>query len=75
MLFRSRRFPSSHKKDYSKRFATDCFADFFREKSLLSDVGFDDLPEYKTERATWDELKRQSSYFIVDLEKYKNNNK
>ncbi len=72
--FKLQKYYISHKKDYSKRFATDCFADFFREKSLLSDVGFDDLPEYKTERATWDELKRQSSYFVKDLEKYKDNN-
>lgn len=58
----------SRKKTYSKRFATDCFADFFREKALTAPVGLDDLDEYETERATWEELKQQTSYFVRDLE-------
>lgn len=64
----------SRKKDYSKRFATDCFADFFREKALTAPVGLDDMDEYETERATWDELKKQGSYFIRDLEGLKEKN-
>lgn len=63
----------SRKKDYSKRFATDCFADFFREKALTAPVGLNDIDEYKTERATWEELKKQSSYFIRDLAGMKEN--
>ena len=32
-----------------------------------SPVGINDLPEYETEKATFDELKEQKSYFIEDL--------
>lgn len=56
-----------HKKIYSKRFSTDCFSDFFTKKNLRSPVGIDDLAEYETEKATFDELKQQNSYFIHDL--------
>lgn len=55
------------KKIYSKRFSTDCFSDFFTEKALRSPVGIDDLQEYATEKATFDELREQNSYFINDL--------
>ena len=55
------------KKIYSKRFSTDCFSDFFSVKSLRSPIGIDDLQEYETEKATFDELKEQKSYFIEDL--------
>lgn len=55
------------KKIYSKRFSTDCFSDFFTEKALRSPVGIDDLAEYATEKATFDELQAQNSYFINDL--------
>ena len=55
------------KKIYSKRFSTDCFSDFFTEKALRSPVGIDDLREYSTEKATFDELQEQNSYFVNDL--------
>ena len=55
------------KKIYSKRFSTDCFSDFFTEKSLRSPIGINDLETYETEKATFDELKKQNSYFINDL--------
>lgn len=55
------------KKIYSKRFSTDCFSDFFTEKALRSKVGIDDLREYTTEKATFDELQAQNSYFVNDL--------
>lgn len=55
------------KKIYSKRFSTDCFSDFFTKKSLRSSIGINDLEEYATEKATFDELKSQNSYFINDL--------
>ena len=57
----------SVKKIYSKRFSTDCFSDFFTEKALRSKVGIDDLREYATEKATFDELQAQNSYFVNDL--------
>ena len=56
-----------HKKVYSKRFSTDAFSDFFTVKALRSPVGLDDMPEYKTERATFEELNQQNSYFVNDL--------
>ena len=55
------------KKIYSKRFSTDCFSDFFLQKSLRSHYGIDDLPEYSSDRATFAELKSQNSYFVNDL--------
>lgn len=55
------------KKIYSNRFSTDCFSDFFVEKALRSPVGLDDLREYESEKATFEELKAQNSYFINDL--------
>lgn len=55
------------KKIYAKRFSTDCFSDFFAEKSLRSKIGLNDLPEYGTEKATFTELQQQNSYFIQDL--------
>ena len=57
----------SNKKVYSKRFSTDAFSDFFTVKALRSPVGLDDMPEYKTERATFEELNQQNSYFVNDL--------
>ena len=55
------------KKIYSKRFSTDCFSDYFATKNLSSKIGIDDLEEYQTEKATFDELKQQHSYFVNDL--------
>ena len=55
------------KKIYAKRFSTDCFSDFFTEKALRSPVGIDDLREYATEKATFDELQLQKSYFVRDM--------
>ena len=57
----------ANKKIYSKRFSTDCFSDFFTQKALRSPVGLDDLPEYRTEKATFAEMELQNSYFINDL--------
>lgn len=57
----------SSKKIYSRRFSTDCFSGFFTEKVLRSTVGIGDLDEFKTEKATFDEMKRQNSYFFNDL--------
>lgn len=61
------------KKIYSKRFATDCFSEFYTEKTLRSAFGINDIREYVTERATFEELKQQNSYFINDLIKTEEN--
>ena len=55
------------KKIYARRFSTDCFSDFFTTKALRSSIGINDLEEYKTEKATFEELQQQNSYFISDL--------
>ena len=57
----------ANKKIYSKRFSTDCFSDFFTQKALRSPVGLDDLPEYRTEKATFDEMDKQHSYFFNEV--------
>ncbi len=57
-----------NKKVYSKRFSTDCFSDFFTQKALRSPVGINDMQEYVTEKATLDEMDKQQSYFINDLQ-------
>ncbi len=60
------------KKIYSNRFATDAYSAYFREKALKSDVGLNDLPCYKTIKASFNELSMQNSHFIKQLEKIKN---
>jgi membrane protein len=65
--FDGRRYYLASKKIYSKRFSTDCFSDFFTQKALRSPVGIDDLPEYRTEKATFAEMDLQNSYFFNDL--------
>ena len=59
----------SHKKIYSNRFSTDCYADLFAAASLRASVGLDDYPQYETTRATWDEMELQNSYFVRDMAK------
>lgn len=55
------------KKIYSRRFATDCYSDFYAQKALDSLVGLEELPEYKSVKATVDEFLKQNSYFMADL--------
>jgi hypothetical protein len=54
-------------KTYRKRFITDCFGDYFNELAKGSVVGLKDYIEYKTEKASVEELKLQNSYFINSL--------
>lgn len=61
----------SLKKSYSDRFSTDAFSDFFNVKALKSRLGLDDLEEYKTTKATFEEMDLQNSYFFNDLNKIK----
>ncbi len=55
------------KKDYSDRFATDCFSDFFQVKALRSVVGLDDIAEYESRKASFEEMIMQNSYFSNGL--------
>lgn len=56
-----------NKKIYSRRFSTDCYSDFFMEKTLRSEVGLNDLIEFKTEKATLEELIQENAYFMNDI--------
>ena len=64
-----------NKRIYADRFSTDCFSEFFTTKALRSRVGYDDLEEYKTSKATFEELQMQNSYFIADLMNKQENDK
>lgn len=55
------------KKVYSKRFSTDCFSDFFNIKALKSKYGLNDLQEFKNEKASFEEMIKENSYFFNDL--------
>lgn len=63
------------KKIYSKRFSTDCFSDYFNEKALRSQIGLDDLDEFASEKATFEEMKKENSYFFNDLTKLRDKDK
>lgn len=63
----STKYYLSFKKIYSKRFATDCFSDYFAQKSIKSDVGIEDLEEFETERATLSDMRKYNSRFINEL--------
>ncbi len=54
-------------KIYRERFSTDCFSDYFNDLAEKSGVGLRDYLEYKTVKASVDELKSQNSYFIRGL--------
>ena len=56
-------------KIYARRFATDCFSDYFNDMAKKSGAGLGDYREYVTEKATVEELKEQNSYFINALYK------
>ena len=59
------------KKIYSKRFSTDCFSDIFKERALRTSIGINDLEEFRTEKATFEEMMKENSYFFNDLKNIK----
>lgn len=73
--FKESKYYLMNKKIYSKRFSTDCFSEFFNEKSLRSSIGINDLQEFEKEKANFDEMLSENSYFFNDLIKIKNNEK
>lgn len=74
-VMQDKKYYLMHKKIYSKRFATDCFSEYYTEKTLRSKIGINAMREYETERATFEELKTQNSYFITDLVKTEENDR
>ncbi len=65
--FGTSKYYISHKKVYSDRFATDAFHDYFMQKSIKSQYGLNDLPEFEDLCANIDELASENSYFINEL--------
>jgi hypothetical protein len=63
----------STKKIYSNRFSTDAYYDIFAKDLKSVRIGIDDLPEYKTHKATEQELKSQNSYFVADIMQFGGN--
>lgn len=64
-----RRWYKMPKKIYANRYSTDCLAGIFERRAEENDVGIDDLPEYVSGRATWEELQVQHSFFQSDMER------
>lgn len=62
-----RKYYLMNAKIYRRRFATDCFSDYFNDMARRTNVGLADYLEYATERATVEELQAQNSYFINGL--------
>ena len=54
-------------KAYRRRFSTDCFSGIFTEKALKAQEGIGDMREFETEKATFEEMSVQNSYFFNDL--------
>ncbi len=52
------------KKVHSGVFASDAMGGFFDEKKSISKYGINDIPTYKTVRASLSELERQNSYNV-----------
>ena len=71
-LFGKDKYYISYKKIYSRRFATDAFNDYFMMKSINSLIGLNDIPEFKSENATLEELSSENSYFINRLIEIRN---
>ncbi|MGN0807228.1 MAG: hypothetical protein ACI4MN_02110 [Candidatus Coproplasma sp.] len=61
-----------YKKIYPKRFSSDCYSGFFYVKALRSSIGINDLLEFQSEKATFDEMARENSYFFNDLNNLRN---
>ena len=62
-----RKYYLMNRKIYSNRFSTDCFSDYFNDLASRTNVGLNDYMEYRTEKASVDELRAQNSYFINGL--------
>jgi hypothetical protein len=59
------------KKIHSDRYSTDAYSEFFKEKYVIQNRGFIDLPEFETTKANPNELRYQKSYFVNILDRVK----
>lgn len=57
-------------KVYSARYSTDCLSGIFEERAKSNKKGLDDLPEYSSGRASWEELSEQHSFFREDIRRF-----
>lgn len=48
-------------------YCTDSYSEFFSEQALNTQVSFDNIPTYKSIKATAEELRSQNSYFINSM--------
>lgn len=60
------------KKIYSKRFSTDCFSNVFEERVSKATIGLPQIPEFKGENATFEEMDEMKSYFFRELTRLRN---
>lgn len=58
------------KKIFSGVFSSDALASFFRMKSSRATLGVNDIPTYKSDKASISELEQLNSYFVRDWMKY-----
>lgn len=59
-------------KAHRRRFSTDCFSGVFEEKALRAKLGIIDMQEFVSEKATFEEMSQENSYFFNELIKLKN---
>lgn len=57
------KYRMSKKKIHSARFATDCYGDYYYEKTKRSHAGIVDISEYKGKQATREEMNSTHGYF------------
>lgn len=57
----------SFKKDYAKRYSTDCYKEYFAERALSAEYDFINSDTYKDDCALLEELERQNSYLVAGL--------
>ena len=57
----------SFKKDYAKRYSTDCYKDYFADRALDAEYDFVNSPTYESDCAFLRELEMQNSYLVSGL--------
>lgn len=63
------------KKIYSRRYATDGYSLFFKDKYLENtNFGFVDIPNYESYITSSEEFRSQNSYIVKDLSNYTSSN-
>lgn len=67
------KYYESYMKVHANRYSTDCYSGYFKEGVLKKGKGITDYTAYKSCLASRDELRKQNSYFIRDLENAINN--